>query len=145
MSFNLKAPALILATVLVGGAVTVVNAQTGVPAGGGAAGGTASGLTNPNPGTATGENNSGGTAPGPVYPGPAAQSGANSPPVNSGITDPKRCQQRHPATDQLQSIQGYGTDRRQTRLASPRSVQHEHRVSAGSASSSAFLVPPLFM
>jgi hypothetical protein len=39
MSFNLKATALILATVLVGGAVTVVNAQTGVPAGGGAAGG----------------------------------------------------------------------------------------------------------
>jgi hypothetical protein len=41
-----------------------------------------------NPGTAVG-NNSGGTAPGPVYSGPAAAAGANSPPVNSGITDPK--------------------------------------------------------
>ena len=40
------------------------------------------------PGTAAG-NNSGGTAPGPVYGGPAAAWGANSPPINSGITDPK--------------------------------------------------------
>lgn len=60
----------------------VVFAQGAAPAG-------ATGVTNPNdPSSAVG-NNSGGTAPGPVYSGPAAASGANSPPVNSGITDPK--------------------------------------------------------
>jgi hypothetical protein len=88
MSFNLKLPAFILGAALVCGSVTVVDAQTGAPAGGGAAG-AASGLNNPSVGMGTRENNSGGTAPGPVYSGPAAQSGANSPPVNSGITDPK--------------------------------------------------------
>ena len=89
MSLKLKTPAVILGTLLLCGSVPVVNAQTGAPAGGGAAAGTASSLDNPNGNAATRENNAGGTAPGPVYPGPAAQSGANSPPVNSGITDPK--------------------------------------------------------
>jgi hypothetical protein len=88
MSFNLKLPAFILGTALVCGSAIVVDAQTGEPAGGGAAG-AASDLNNPSVGMGTRENNSGGTAPGRVYSGPAAQFGANSPPVNSGITDPK--------------------------------------------------------
>jgi hypothetical protein len=46
------------------------------------------GLSTTNPGVVANGNNSGGTAPAPVYSGPAAASGANSPPVNSGITDP---------------------------------------------------------
>jgi hypothetical protein len=53
-----------------------------------AAPGAMSGPSTTDPGTAAG-NNSGGTAPAPVYSGPAAAAGANSPPVNSGITDPK--------------------------------------------------------
>jgi hypothetical protein len=88
MRFTVKAGALVLASALAFSSVPVVSAQTGVPAGGGASG-TATGLTNSNPGAANRENNSGGTAPAPVYSGPAAQSGANSPPVNSGITDPR--------------------------------------------------------
>jgi hypothetical protein len=74
--------------VLVLGSVPIVYAQTGAPAGGGMAPG-AAGLTSTNPGVVAQGNNSGGTAPAPVYSGPAAASGANSPPVNSGITDPK--------------------------------------------------------
>jgi hypothetical protein len=65
----------------------VVYAQTGAPGGGGMAPGGA-GLSTTNPGVVANGNNSGGTAPAPVYSGPAAASGANSPPVNSGITDP---------------------------------------------------------
>ncbi len=58
--------------------------QAGAPA---APGGEGMGMTNPNsPG---GSADAGGTAPAPIYGGPAAASGANSPPVNSGITDPK--------------------------------------------------------
>jgi hypothetical protein len=76
------------ALVFVLGSVTVVDAQTAAPAGGGMAPG-AAGLTSTNPGVVAQGNNSGGTAPAPVYSGPAAASGANSPPVNSGITDPK--------------------------------------------------------
>jgi hypothetical protein len=88
MRCSVKVAALILANALVYGLVPVVSARTGVPAGGGASG-TATGLAGNNPGAAARENNSGGTAPAPVYSGPAAQAGANSPPVNSGITDPK--------------------------------------------------------
>src|SRR5271156_1897652 len=53
-----------------------------------AAPGVAPGSGANDPGTAAG-NHSGGTAPGPVYSGPAAAAGANSPPVNSGVSDPK--------------------------------------------------------
>ena len=65
----------------------LVYAQTGAPGGGGTAPGVA-GLSTTNPGVVANGNNSGGTAPAPVYSGPVAASGANSPPVNSGITDP---------------------------------------------------------
>ena len=63
--------------------VPQASAQTGAPAPATQAG-SASGYSGASVG-----NNSGGTAPGPVYPGPAAASGANSPPPNSGVTNPK--------------------------------------------------------
>lgn len=85
---NIKALIRISALALAFGSVPIGHAQTAAPAGGGMAPG-AAGLSTTNPGIAAQGNNSGGTAPGPVYPGPAAISGANSPPVNSGITDPK--------------------------------------------------------
>jgi hypothetical protein len=66
--------------IAVGAAIPVAFAQAAPSA--------TSGPSTTDPGTAAG-NNSGGTAPGPVYGRPAAASGANSPPPNSGITDPK--------------------------------------------------------
>lgn len=77
-------PALLLAGALVFGLGVlepIAFAQAPAPS-------SASGPSTADPGTAVG-NNSGGTAPGPNYPGPASASGANSPPVNSGLTDPK--------------------------------------------------------
>jgi len=65
----------------VGAFVPVAFAQAPGPS-------TASGPGIRDPATASG-NNSGGTAPGPMYSAPEAALGANSPPVNSGITDPK--------------------------------------------------------
>jgi hypothetical protein len=69
------------------GLAPLACAQSGAPAGGGMPSG-APGLSTTNPGVVANGNNSGGTAPAPVYSGPAAATGANSPPVNSGITDP---------------------------------------------------------
>ena len=54
MSFNLKLPAFILGTALVCGSAIVVDAQTGEPAGGGAAG-AASDLNNPSVGMGLGK------------------------------------------------------------------------------------------
>jgi hypothetical protein len=88
MHMNCKTLFLISAFGLAFGSVPAVRAQAAAPAVPSTAPGSA-GLTITNPGVTAQGNNSGGTAPGPVYPGPAAMSGANSPPVNSGITDPK--------------------------------------------------------